>query len=112
MRGGIRKYDRGCELGKPLPTQYFSSINRLVAIVAAVIGIQTVARQLIGQGDIYMGRKAKKFTKSSPICMSALELFAKCPQEGIAYWPFSAETRQLASLSPLNGLLRISIAPL
>ena len=63
MRGGIRKYDRGCELGKPLPTQYLSSINRLVAIVAAVIGIQTVARQLIGKGDISMGRKAKKFTK-------------------------------------------------
>ena len=27
------------------------------------MGIQTVARQLIGKGDIYMGRKAKKFTK-------------------------------------------------
>ena len=35
-RGGIRKYDRGCELGEPLPTQYFSSIHRLVAIVAAM----------------------------------------------------------------------------
>ena len=28
-----------------------------------IIGIQTVARQLIGKGDISMGRKAKKFTK-------------------------------------------------
>lgn len=27
------------------------------------MGIQTVAGQLIGKGDIYMGRKAKKFTK-------------------------------------------------
>jgi hypothetical protein len=34
-RGGIRKYNRGCELWEPLPTQYFSSIQRLVAIVAA-----------------------------------------------------------------------------
>jgi hypothetical protein len=51
-------------LGEPLPTQYFSldpAVGRDRGGI--VIGIQTVARQLIGKGDINMGRKAKKFTK-------------------------------------------------
>jgi hypothetical protein len=33
-RGSIPKYDRGCELGESLSTQYFSSIQRLLAILA------------------------------------------------------------------------------
>ena len=33
-----------------------------------------------------------------------MELSTKCPQEDIAYWPFSAETRQLASLFHVKRL--------
>jgi hypothetical protein len=45
----------------PLNTFLDSSLGRDRGGI--VMGIQTVARQLIGKGDIYMGRKAKKFTK-------------------------------------------------
>jgi hypothetical protein len=45
----------------PLNTFLDSSLGRDRGGI--VMSIQTVARQLIGKGDIYMGRKAKKFTK-------------------------------------------------